>query len=227
MRFIGFLLSLLLFVGVAHADVSPELGVGADRYNVVSNGTWYQLGIPGDYLKRNSFAYEVGAVDNFALSDSYGLGVHADYVNLGHTQASCDCTTIDADYSHLMHAFIGANVPKAYYSGSGLFQGIKLSASSYYVVNGFKVGIDAGVLYYRPTWIENVQHWSLDNEPPYASGHLSTPVSPHFAPVAGLFVTRGKFTVSYEFYWVPVQPNEYNVPPIYTGAQVLMLSYAL
>ena len=219
---------VVFFIGIAYSSdarsASFEVGAGVDHYSIVSNGTWYQTGVPDYSLTQNGRPYLVGLTGDHMVTDRIGLAWHADYVNLGHARSYCYCTTIDADYNRITHA-LAPGAPMALYSGDGMVQGIKLSGAPYYTIGPYKVGAEFGLLYYRPTWVESVYGWPWVGHNVYINGVYHTPDNPLWGPYFGAFVKRGHWTVSYGYYWIPVHPNQYNVPPLYTGSQALILSY--
>jgi hypothetical protein len=223
---VALILSLVGCLPPAHAEVTPEVGAGITRYNIADNGTWYQSGVTDNSVSRNGRAFQVGLTDHYLLTQNYGVAWHVDYVNLGHIRSYCDCTTIDADYNRLTHV-MQPGAPTAIYSGNGLVQGFQALISPYYMAYGWKFGGNFGLYQYRPGYTESVYGWTIGGPGPRVNATLTTTTSPHLAPVAGFFVSKGRVTLSYLFYWMPTRPNEYNVPPLYNGAQVLMVSYAL
>lgn len=101
--FIGLVLLFSLPALKAQA-INLEAGAGQSRYDIVSNGTWYQTGVAGNHLQTNTRAFKVGLVGDYPLSAWSGVAAHADYVNMGHARAACDCTTVDADYDAATHS---------------------------------------------------------------------------------------------------------------------------
>lgn len=210
----------------ASASIRPEVGAGLSNYSIVPDGAWYQLGAPGDKLQTHGRAVSVGVVGDRQFLDYFGVAFHADYVNLGHARSYCNCTSVDADYDHATRK-IAAGSPMAVFSGDGLVQGIKLSIAPYVTVKGWKLGYERGLYFYRPQFVDSVYGWSATGAPPYQNLILSTPTGIRRARMFGFFVARGRFTVSYESYRMPVNWATEANPPLWTGAHLLLLSYAL
>lgn len=229
-RIVAFALFLALIVmagGFAsvHAEVHAEAGAGLTTYVIGPNGVWYQVGAPDNVVRPHGRAFEVGITDSYAVTDNYGLAWHIDYVNLGHVRSYCQCTTIDADYNGATGK-IAPGAPLATYSGNGLVQGFKASISPYVRIGSWRVGINDGIFVYRPQFTDSVYGWHSAQSSQLVNGYVTTPTRRQFAPVVGMFISRGKFTLSYDYYRMNVPANESNAPPLWSGAHVLMVSYA-
>lgn len=209
----------------AFITVAPEVGIGWDEYTLVPNGTWYQTGAPGNDVSIHGHPFEIGVMGDMPVTNYGGIMMHADYVSLGHASARCYCTTVDSDYNHATHK-IAPGSPMALYSGNGMVQGIELSIAPYLSYQGWEIGYKRGVLIYRPEWTDSVYGWPETPTGPFLNGSQSTPTRRQFANVFGVFIRHGNYTVTYEQVRMPVQQNEWAVPPLWTGAHVLMVTYS-
>ena len=217
-----FLLVFLLcsLITPVHAEVRVEAGVGSSNYVPTPDGAWYQLGAPDNKLQMHGRAFQIGLVDDVKVADVLGVALHADYVNLGHARSYCRCATDDAAYNHDTRT-IAPGAPLAVFSGTGMAQGLKLAAVPYVDVQGWKLGYERGVLIYSPRFVDNV--YGANG----AFTQLTTPTTTKSAGVFGFFVTHGRYTLSYENYRMPINWARESVPPVWTGAHVLLLSYQL
>jgi len=220
-------------VSVAHASdvtIRPEVGAGIAHYGVEPDGIWYQLGATHD-LQRNGRAWQIGVggqVAHFRLSEngSVGLDYHVDYVNLGHASASCMCAP-DDDYSPIVHRITNPSSYLVRYSGNGYAQGIKLALAPYFAFRDVRIGYEYGAYVFRPGWRDTAYNWASTAAGPFVTVAQYTPSDLVVGRVFGIFLQRRKLTVSYENFRLPVRAGERNVPPFYTGAQVVMLTYQL
>lgn len=212
------LFALLLVPVAAHAW-QFEAGVGANRYTTRGDGTWYQTGSPGNSVKLDFPAFKAGVSVGLYEGQRFGLRAHVDYVNLGHLASRCQCTE-DANYNMKTHTVVDSSVPTANLSGSGGAQGIALTLEPYLVYRDWQIGIEGGLFPYRPSWSVSAL-WHLDG----STHTYDTPHSVQWGKVVGVNVSYKNFGVSLQHYWLPTRYSDQNAPAMFSGANVLMLTY--
>lgn len=215
---------LLLLTTRAYCQSLPhvELSAGMGGYTVVPNGIWYQAGVPREQLRTHGETWTVGLTGPLVADAFSRLDWHIDYVNLGHISSHCYCTSIDDDYDHVTQR-IRAGAPMAQYNGTGYVQGIKASLAPYVVIHGYRVGGETGYMLFRPTWRETVYGWSWGG--PAQTFTRTTATQPVLARMYGLSIGRGAWTLSYVHYHLPIRQHELAVPPLYTGAHTLQITF--
>ncbi|TCG09375.1 hypothetical protein BZM27_06130 [Paraburkholderia steynii] len=212
----------------AHADyindyVQVELGIGAAKYTT-TDGRWYQEGIPGgSKLTSKPPAFSAGFTGPLITRGKWGVDWHAEYVNLGRAAADCSCTPNDANYDPSSHSYTRkVDVPQAYFTGEGRSQGVALTLEPYYWVYGVRVGAEVGAYVHRDSWSEHVAGWKA--WPTQTAQDIS--VSDAYwsvAPVAGLSVGNGRLTLSYRHYFMSINSNKREIPPLWNDADALEL----
>lgn len=219
-------MSLGCAAAAAHADyindyVHAEIGIGAAHYNTV-DGRWMQQGIPGgSNLTSKPPAFSLGFSGPLISRGKWGVDWRAEYVNLGRAAADCSCTPDDRNYDPKSHTYTRkVDVPTAFFTGEGRSQGAALTLEPYYWVSGVRLGVEAGAYVHRDSWSEDVAGW-------YAPGS-NTPQNFHLddaywsvAPVVGLSVGNGRFTLSYRHYFMSINSNQRNIPPLWNDADEL------
>lgn len=226
--------ALIFGVPAAHASgldltFHLEIGAGLSHYAIEPDGIWYQVGMPHS-IQRNGRVWQIGMGGDIAQMDVHasriGLAYHVDYVNLGHARATCDCTTIDADYDAHAHRLIVPQsvAPVARYAGNGMAQGIKIAIEPYITFRGYRFGYEYGEFVFRSPWRDTVYDWPASPQGPFITGTNYSPTRLQPGRVFGFSVSRGHFTLSYEHYRMPISASA-SIPPFYTGAQVVMLTY--
>lgn len=206
------LLLLLAVPAIAHASwFTFEAGAGLTSFET-EDGRWYQQSMPHD-LTTISPEYSAGVTGPVVSRGAWGVDWHADFVNLGRAAASCRCDTSDSDYAarRTKHT--------AYFSGSGRALGVSLTVEPYRWYGGLRYGIEAGAYVYHSTWNESVTGWTVSDAPVQ---NLSLSASGwHVAPVAGVSVGDGKWSVSYRHYFMRMNSAKQNVPPLWNDADVI------
>lgn len=199
----------------AHAGswLEFEAGVGVGRFHT-QDGLWYQQAEPHS-LDITSPVFSLGLTGSVINRGKWGVDWHADYVYLGHSGASCDCTS-DRNYDSNEHRVLSYNDPTANFQGSGTTQGVSLTLEPYYRYRGFDFGIEGGAFLYRASWHESV--YGLPG------GVVSVSASNYIRPgaVIGASVSKGLWSIAYRHYimiW-----NKGN-PPLATGADTLELKW--
>jgi len=204
------LLLLLALPVAAHASwFEYEAGAGLTSYET-EDGRWYQQRMQHD-LTTIAPEYSVGVTGTIVSRGAWGVDWHADYVNLGRAAASCQCTTSDADY-----AAHRRGAPTAYFSGSGRAQGVVLTLEPYRWYRGWRFGVEAGAYVYRATWQDSVTAWT-DGLPDMHMGVAKW----NAAPVVGVSVGDGKWSVNYRHYFTGLNSRQMNVPPLWNDADVI------
>jgi hypothetical protein len=211
----------------AHADyindyVQGEVGIGAAHYTT-QDGRWYQQGMPNGDNKLTSKppAFSLGFTGPLITRGKWGADWHAEYVNLGRAAASCACTPMDENYNAQTHQFHKRyDVPAAYFTGSGRSQGVALTIEPYYWIHGVRLGIEAGAYIHRDSWSEDVVGWQIEGSGPPRNIHVGDAYW-SVAPVVGASVGNGRFTLSYRHYFMRINNETRNVPPLWNDADVL------
>jgi len=210
----------------AHADditdyVHAEIGIGAALYST-PDGRWQQEGIPGgSKVTSKPPAFSMGFTGPFISRGKWGVDWHAEYVNLGRAAADCSCTPNDANYDQNSHRYSKKiDVPVAYFTGEGRSQGVALTLEPYYWIDGFRLGIEAGAYVHRDSWSENVAGWQAWPGVPKQNIHVSDAYW-SVAPVVGASVGTGRFTLSYRHYFMRINSQHRNIPPLWNDADAL------
>lgn len=206
--------------------VHLELGAGITQYRVAGDGRWFQEGMPHS-LNLSAPALMAGFTGPLWRRNDWGVDWHVDYVSLAHVSSQCECTPLDSNYSLQTHRLIAnpVPVPNANFVGNGNAQGIALTLEPYYLTRGWRFGVEGGLFIYRPAWDETVYNWSPAPgvEPTTIQAH--TPNGPQVGGVLGVSVGRGPWSVAYQHYFMPGWLGAKSSPPIYKGADVLMVKY--
>lgn len=222
-----FLAALWLCLSVAHAQiVRVEVGVGHNTYQPVPDGTWYQLGEPHK-LKLSAPSFYIGLTGPVYESDHFGVNWHAGYEDLGQLSAACYCLIEDSDYDTVQHRRIrDPKYPNAFYYGRGKVRGILLMVEPYVSVKGYRIGAEFGLLPYRPQYDELVTGWQGAGltRPASASMHVSHALQ--HASMVGLSISKGHWSLAYEFYRLPMVSNRTAMPPLWLSSHQLMVRYA-
>lgn len=208
---------LLIIPAAAHAQSSWfqfEAGLGYTHYQT-DDGRWYQQGAPIDHLSTSAIALGAGFTGDVWSKGSWGVSYHADYEYMGTTSASCMCTS-DANYSRATHSWKGPDDNPTSFSGSGHTQGVVLSIEPWYEKWGYRFGLEAGAFLHFDTWTEQVGK---------GIGQLHAPTGLHIAPMAGITVHRGAFSVAYRHYFMNGQLQAENVPPLWKGIDTIEVKY--
>ncbi|MHB9838532.1 hypothetical protein Q8F57_027260 [Paraburkholderia terrae] len=210
----------------AHADyindyVQAELGVGVSHYSD-PDGRWQQQGIPGgSHTTTKPPAFSLGFAGPVISRGKWGVDWHTEYVNLGRAAASCSCTPSDDNYDPSSHQYTRkVDAPTAFFTGQGRSQGVALTLEPYYWVSGVRIGIEAGAYVHRDSWSEDIAGWQLPGSGAPKSMHLSD-VYWSVAPVVGASVGNGRFTISYRHYFMSINSNGRDIPPLWNDADVL------
>jgi hypothetical protein len=226
---LGVMASFVMLAGErsAHAEswFQFEAGVGATHYDT-QNGRWYQEEMPQNQVSRDNFAFQLGVTGNLIERAKWGIDWHADYVSLGRAAASCMCTPYDQNYNTNTNQYVEKfPAPLAYFTGSGNAQGVELSVEPFYKINSrFRVGLDLGAYVNYWKWTENVDNWALSDSAP--TQHLSLSGSGiGVVPVAGLTVSDRNVSLSYRHFFMSLEENGLSVPPVWQGADVIMMTY--
>jgi hypothetical protein len=189
-----------------------EAGAGATIYQT-ENGRWYQNGQPQNEVTKHAPAFSFGVAGSVLERGNWGLGWHGDYVNLGRASASCMCLARDEDYA------AGREGPRARFSGSGRAQGVSLTLEPYYWTHGVRVGVEAGAFVYHSSWSESVTGWTVNDLPRQDIALSSSRWN--VAPVAGVSVGSGPWSLSYRHYFMHRNIKGQSVPPLWNDANVI------
>lgn len=192
-----------------------ESGIGVTAFQT-ENGRWYQNGMPQSRVSRVAPEYSAGITGPLLARGAWGADWHVDYVNLGRAAASCQCDTSDADYA--------AHTTKhtAYYTGDGRAQGAALTIEPYGWVRGVRVAAEGGAFIYHAGWSESVTGWSVGGPP--QNLYLSQSQWA-VAPVAGVSVGNGTWSVNFRHYFLKANNKTLVVPPVWNDANVIELKY--
>ncbi len=120
------------------------------------DGRWYQQGMPVSTTSARNLAATIGVTGPIVARTRWGVDWHADYVFMGRSSASCQCTT-DALYNNVTHtALPGAMDDTAHFTGSGNIQGFVLSVEPYYMFGAVRLASEIGGFFNHYTWNEYV-----------------------------------------------------------------------
>lgn len=213
----------------AHADsitdyVHLELGAGVTWYKPLGNGTWIQYGMK-ENLDLRAPMWTVGFTGPIYTREKWGVDWHVDYVNLGHVSSDCWCTQYDRDYDLKNRRAVSPNVPLAEFVGSGYAQGIALTLEPYYRYRGFRIGVEAGLFIYRPTWDETEIGYQDTPESAPISVSVHTSHAALYGKVIGVSIGRGPFRVAYKHYVLPTKFDDHHYPALWHGADVIEAKY--
>lgn len=197
-----------------HADplFRAESGTGVTSYET-EEGRWYQDRMPYT-MSTIRMEYSAGFTGAVTSRGKWGVDWHADFVNLGRATVSCQCDTSDADYKagHTQHT--------ALFSGSGRALGGAFTVEPYRWYGGVRIGVEAGAFVYHANWSESVTGWTVSDAPTQNFSLSSS--GWHVAPVAGVSIGNGVWSLSYRHYFMRGATNHrLNVPPLWTDADVL------
>ena len=179
-----------------------EAGIGANTYQTMGDGTWYQEGAPYSKLRLTFPAVEVGARFNVVQRESWGVALHMDYVFLGRVASDCWCTPVDALYNTQTKQIAPSAIPLARYTGSGNAQGIALTVEPYLKRGAWRFGVEGGLFPYRPQWDETVSNWATTPGATPITIHAHTSNALRLGAVVGISVERGSFGMSLRHYFL-------------------------
>lgn len=201
-----------------------EAGAGLVNYETV-DGRWYQEGMPNNHVSKNNVALQAGFTGPLVTRGNWGVDWHAGYVNLGRAAAYGDCTPYDENYDPHNHKFTNKHAaPLAYFTGSGSTQGALFTLEPYYWFKGVRIGVEAGAYVNHWNWNEDVSNWALSYDMNPQNLHLSASKW-GVAPVVGVSVGNGKLTASFRHYFLRLEAQGANVPPVWNDANVVSLTY--
>jgi hypothetical protein len=205
------LLLLLALPLAAHASwFTYEAGAGLTSFET-EDGRWYQQRMDHS-LTTIAPEYSIGITGPVVTRGAWGVDWHLDYVNLGRASASCQCDTSDSDYAahNTRHT--------ALFTGSGRALGVSLTVEPYRWYGGLRYGLEAGAYVYRSSWSEQVYGWSVGGPPQDLSLSASRW---NAAPVIGVSVGDGAWSVNYRHYFMRMNSAKQNVPPLWNDADVI------
>jgi hypothetical protein len=184
---------------------------------------WYQEAFEHK-LELTAPAVKVGLTGDLVTRPKWGIAWHADYVWLAtvHTQAMA--TPSDPNYDVHTHQCIGPCWPLANFLGSGHDAGFALTVEPYYNVGQWRVGVEVGPYIHRSAWSVDVIGWRPAPDAAPSNIHVDNKGQWVLGATAGLSVSRGPFSIEYQYFYNPA-PRSEPTPPIWHGAHVLMAKY--
>jgi hypothetical protein len=191
-----------------------EAGVGVGMYDT-QDGRWYQQGMPTSAVQNVNVAWSLGLTGHVLQRENWGVDWRAEYVNLGRAEAGCLCTS-DADYNPNTHQAAPGAEPGGAFTGSGSSQGVVLSLNPYYTFYGVQVGPEVGAYIHHDVWNEYVQIFSPPVNVAIHTAYWSV------APVAGITVSSGRYSISYRHYFTDINERNKTYPPLWKDADVVM-----
>lgn len=218
-------LAALASVSQAQSWFQWEAGAGATLYDDI-DGRWQQQGVPGGSdVTRVAPALTLGITGSLVSRGRWGVDWHADYVNLGRAAAECMCTPMDQNYNPHTHVYSRKfDVDPAYFSGSGRSQGVAATIEPYYWLSGVRIAAEVGAYVHYDQWSEYVAGWAVPRSIPAQTFNLSDAYW-SVAPVAGVSFGNGRWTVQYRHYFMSLNSNKRNTPPLWNDADVLSVTY--
>jgi hypothetical protein len=208
---------------VAHPfDIHAEAGIGVSKA-VSPDGRWQQQGIPGgSHVVVNPPSWSLGLTGPIVTRGKWGADWHLDYVNLGRFAASCSCTPQDENYDPKSHTYNDrTGVPTAFFTGQGRSQGATLTAEAYYWLYGVRLGAEAGAYIHKDSWSEDIAGWQVGGVTPQ-SMHLESSYW-SVAPVVGVSVGYGRFSVAARHYFTGLNSRNRSVPPLWNDVTTVEL----
>jgi hypothetical protein len=205
--------------------VSFEAGVSSTNYGTQGDNVWYQQGVP-HVLNTKTYGFSAGLTGVVFDASVWGVDWHTDYVNLGHVSSTCSCTPIDSNYDTKTHQVVPNPIPvaNAQFVGNGNAQGVAFTLEVWRRVAGLRVGFEAGLFPYRPSWDVSVYDWQVQPGVSQAL-HVSTPHSLQLGQVIGVSVGRGGAALALKHYFLPTRFDSQHSPAIWKGATVVEFKY--
>ena len=205
----------VLSLAVHAQSVHVELGAGQTYYHPQPDGIWYQLGAP-HRLDTHGDTYLLGLTGDVWAKEHVGVAWHADYVDLGHRSAWCECTT-DDNYDYSTHAARQAGIAGGTFDGSGRVHGLQAAIEPYVTWGNVRIGYQYGLVRFQPTWRETVYAWPAPDGP--LTVYATTPRAYRWGHLYGVSVSSGRASLVYTHYTLP---TPWPTPALYTGADTLM-----
>lgn len=209
-----FLALVLLAFATAAQAVDFEIGAGAAHYTPRGNMMWYQEGLPHK-LDLNAPVYEAGLVDTAWSHGRWSLDWRATFVYVGSVHSDA-IATYDDNYDKATQGCIGTCAALDRYMTTGHKTGIRLTLQPTYTYNGWRFGVESGVYIYRPTFHANVYT-------PETVINVSGTTRIQFAPVVGVSVGRGPWSVAYMHYFSKTLQDPYYA--IWRATDTITLRY--
>lgn len=228
----------------AHAEsfFQLEAGLGASHYTRLGDGMYFDQGL-SHKTPLNSFAGRAGIVMNVidapVRSWVPGLRVHATYVYWGSLNWTA---TVAEDASNTVNnGSPGGYSPQTksclnnycgsmrQFNSSGNTQSLNLTLEPYWNVGGdWTVGVEAGPAVYFGPWKSN--YVALEDGRFGPAGTVepnSHRVVPHMGALVGASVSKGAFSVRYEYLFAPASYATVggSIPSGVKGAHMLTVNY--
>lgn len=228
----------------AHAEsfFQLEAGLGASHYTRLGDGMYFDQGL-SHKTPLNSFAGRAGIVMNVidapVRSWVPGLRVHATYVYWGSLSWSA---TVAEDASNTVNnGSPGGYSPQTksclnnycgsmrQFNSSGNTQSLNLTLEPYWNLgNDWTVGVEAGPAVYFGPWKSN--YLALEDGRFGPAGTVepnSHRVVPHMGALVGASVSKGAFSVRYEYLFAPASYATVNgsIPSGIKGTHMLTANY--
>lgn len=175
--------------------VDLEIGAGVARYTTRGDMMWYQEGFPHK-LDLNAPTLEIGLHGNAYQHGQWGLDWRTSYVYVGNVHSDAMAVS-DDNYSRHTKSCIGPCKRADRFVTNGHMSGIRLTIEPTYTYNGWKFGVEGGVYVYRPTFHASI--YDGDGGPGQWHSNYKPPIQ--VAPVVGLEVSRGPFSLAYMHYF--------------------------
>lgn len=218
------LLALALIVPTAHA-VDVEISLGASRFTYLQDGMWYQEGMPHSN-RMTSPAASVGLVGDVLPNLQWRAG----YAFLGSVSSDAMAAPDMTDYHDGVGGYDpgtrqcrGSCGPQRRFVGRGYLHGLYLTLQPYVDVKGYRLAVEGGPFFYHAQY--HVTAYNTDGAPQW----IPVETFKYRAPavevgwLAGASVSRGPWSVAYQFYHVPSKwrPD----PTIWKNVHLLSVRY--
>lgn len=215
----------LMTAHAANAQPKIEVGVGVSQFTTREDGLWYQEGF-SHKLDMRSPSISIGLTGDV----NSWLSWRASYVYLGNARSSADAVPDATDYPNGVGGYNastkscnGACGPMRKFVGRGNLQGVYFTLEPHVTWNGWRFGIEAGPFLYRATW--NVDIYNTDGAPQWAAYEaMSYKPRIELGMVAGASVSRGHYSVAYQWFHAPTKWNP--VPAIWNNVHMITLRYS-
>jgi opacity protein-like surface antigen len=214
-----------------------EAGIGGTAYTKSGDGVWWQSGFQHN-LNLTAPDFRVGVTGDLWQRGHWGLSYHLDYAWLGtvHTNAQIPTPKTNTTSGHWQGPdFIDYNSSNpcsgpctnmSDFMGGGHDMGIMATLEPHYDVGAWRFGVEAGPYVHRATWSIDIANWYNSATGQFQSLHVATNPEWKVSWTAGASISRGPFSLRYDYFanGVPMSGSN-SVPAGWSAAHMLMATY--
>ena len=193
------LLALSLLFPCFSQAVEFDASIGAARFSDRGNMFWYQEGLPHQ-LQLSTLAVDAGFTGDIWRSGRYGVAWHANYAFLGPVKSNAVATPDDANYNRYTKSCEGECIAHSNFTGRGKAHGLRLTVEPYFYVDGWRIGVDAGVFFARNIWKMTVYDWVPERGAEPRTIRVDDSAGFRFYPTFALSIGRGNADVVLRYY---------------------------